>query len=36
MALLDQTFKNCKKLMPPYKEQGSNLDNCLSPYLNIG
>ena len=35
MGLQDQAFKNCKKLMPQYKERGSNLDECLLRYLNI-
>ena len=35
MGMQDQTFKNCKKLMSSHKERGSNLDKCLSPYLNI-
>ena len=35
MGLQDQAFKNCEKYMPPNKERGSNLDKCLSPYLNI-
>ena len=35
MGLQDQVFKNCKKGRPPYKERGSNLDKCLSPYLSI-
>ena len=35
MVLQDQAFKNCKKWVPPYKEGGSNLDKCVSPYVNI-
>ena len=35
MGLQDQAFKSCKKLMPPYKERGNNLDKCLSSYLKI-
>ena len=33
MGLQDQAFKNCKKWMLPYKEQGSNLDT--NAYLPI-
>ena len=35
MGLQDQAFKNCEKLVPPYKERGSNLEKCSSPYLTI-